>query len=139
MSELYHFGIKGMKWGVHKDRKRSVRTKRSKSDSSDYSESRDLLTKSPNQLSNAQLRKINERLNLEQQYSNLTKTQKQNGQSFMGRVQGQLKNVAANEVSKGLVDLGKMALGIGITYAMTRMSSRGQNGGGFTYLRQIGR
>ena len=139
MSELYHFGVKGMKWGVHKDRKRSVRTKRSKSDSSDYGESRDLLTKSPNQLSNAQLRKLNERLNLEQQYSNLTKTQKQNGQSFMGRVQGQLKNVAANEVSKGLIDLGKMALGIGITYAMTHRSSRGQNGGGFTYLRQIGR
>ena len=139
MSELYHFGIKGMKWGVHKDRKRSVRTKRSKSDSSDYSESRDLLTKSPNQLSNTQLRKLNERLNLEQQYSNLTKTQKQNGQSFMSRVQGQLKNAAANEVSKGLIDLGKMALGIGITYAMTHRSSRGQNGGGFTYLRQIGR
>ena len=139
MSELYHFGIKGMKWGVHKDRKSSVRTKRSKSDSSDYGESRDLLTKSPNQLSNAQLRKLNERLNLEQQYSNLTTTQKQNGQSFMGRVQGQLKNAAANEVSKGLMDLGKMALGIGITYAMTHRSPRGQNGGGFAYLRQIGR
>ena len=139
MSELYHFGIKGMKWGVRRDRKRSVQTKQSKSDSSDYQDSRDLLAKSPNQLSNAQLRKINERLNLEQQYSNLTTTQKQNGQSFMGRVQGQLKNTAANEVSKGLMDLGKMALGIGITYAMTRMSSRGQNGGGFTYLRQIGR
>lgn len=139
MSELYHFGVKGMKWGVHKDRKRSVQTKQSKSDSSDYRESRDLLKKSPNQLSNAQLRKMNERLNLEQQYSNLTAAQKQTGQSFMSRVQGQLKNTAANEVSKGLMDLGKMALGIGITYAMTRMSSRGQNGGGFTYLRQIGR
>ncbi len=139
MSELYHFGVKGMKWGIHKDRKRLVRTKRSKTDSSDYQESRDLLAKSPNQLSNAQLRKLNERLNLEQQYSSLTTTQKQNGQSFMGRVQGQLKNVAANEVSKGLVDLGKMALGIGITYAMSSKSSRGQNGGGFTYLRQIGR
>ena len=139
MSDLYHFGIKGMKWGIHKDRKRSVRTKRSKTDSSDYHESRDLLAKSPNQLSNAQLRKLNERLNLEQQYSNLTTTQKQNGQSFMGRVQGQLKNTAANEVSKGLVDLGKIALGVGITYAMSRKSSRGQNGGGFAYLRQIGR
>ena len=139
MSELYHFGVKGMKWGVHKDRKRSVRTKRSKSDSSDYGESRDLLAKSPNQLSNAQLRKINDRLNLEQQYSNLTKTQKQNGQSFMSRVQGQLKSTAANEVSKSLVNLGKMALGVGLTYAMARRSSRGQNGGGSTYLRQIGR
>ena len=139
MSELYHFGIKGMKWGVRRDRKRSVQTKQSKSDSSDYRESRDLLKKSPNQLSNAQLRKVNERLNLEQQYSNLTTTQKQRGQSFMGRVQGQLKSTAVNEVSKSLVSLGKMALGIGITYAMTHRSSRGQNGGGFTYLRQIGR
>lgn len=139
MSELYHFGVKGMKWGVRKDRKRSASTKRSRSDSSDYRESRNLLTKSPNQLSNAQLRKLNERLNLEQQYSNLTTTQKQNGQSFVNRVQGQLKNTAVNAVSKGLMDLGKTALGIGVAYVVSRGASRGQNGGGFSYRRQIGR
>lgn len=51
MNELYHFGVKGMKWGVRKDRKRSVSSKRSRSDNKDYTESRDLLKKSPNKLS----------------------------------------------------------------------------------------
>ena len=97
MNELYHFGVKGMKWGVRKDRKRSVSSKRSRSDNEDYTESRDLLKKSPNKLSNAELRKINERLNLEQQYSNLTTTQKQKGNRFIDKVGNQMKQTAANE------------------------------------------
>ena len=139
MSELYHFGIKGMKWGVHKDRKRSVRTKRSKSDSSDYSESRNLLTKSPNQLSNAQLRKMNERLNLEQQYSNLTTIQKQKGNRFVDKVSNQMKQTAANEVSKQLMNAGKIILGAGIAYAASRARGNGQPYSFDFARRQIGR
>lgn len=120
MNELYHFGVKGMKWGVRKDRKRS------RSDSKDYAESRDLLKKSPNKLSNAELRKINERLNLEQQYSNLTTIQKQKGQSFVKRVRNQMSNTAVNEVSKDLHDIGKAILGAvataGFNYMMYRMN-----------------
>lgn len=139
MNELYHFGVKGMKWGVRKDRKRSVSSKHSRSDNKDYTESRDLLKKSPNKLSNAELRKINERLNLEQQYSNLTTIQKQKGNRFIDKVSDQMKKTAANEVSKQLMNAGKIILGIGIAYAASRARGNGQSYSFDFARRQIGR
>ena len=144
MNELYHFGVKGMKWGVRKDRKRSVSSKRSRSDSKDYAESRDLLKKSPNKLSNAELRKINERLNLEQQYSNLTTIQKQKGQSFVKRVKNQMSNTAVNEVSSGLYNTGKAVLGAlagaAATAAVNYMMNRNGGSAAPQFIRQqIGR
>ena len=139
MSELYHFGVKGMKWGVRKDRKRSVSTRRSKSDSKDYTETRDLLKKSPNKLSNSELRKINERLNLEQQYANLTTTQKQKGNRFIDKLGNNMKQTAANEVSKQLVNVGRIILGAGIAYAMNRARGSGRSYPSSFIPRQIGR
>lgn len=139
MNELYHFGVKGMKWGVRKDRKRSVSSKRSRSDSKDYTESRDLLKKSPNKLSNAEIRKINERLNLEQQYSNLTTSQKQKGNRFIDKLGNQMKQTAVNEVSKQLMNVGKIVLGAGIAYAMNRARRNGQSHPSSFIPRQIGR
>ena len=139
MNELYHYGVKGMKWGVRKDRKRSISSKRSRSDSKDYTESRDLLKKSPNKLSNAELRKINERLNLEQQYSNLTTSQKKKGNRFIDKVGNQMKQTAANEVSKQLMNAGKIILGIGIAYAASRARGNGQSYSFDFARRQIGR
>lgn len=139
MNELYHFGVKGMKWGVRKDRKRSASSKRSRSDSKDYEESRDLLKKSPNKLSNAELRKINERLNLEQQYSNLTTSQKQKGNRFIDKVGNQMKQTAANEVSKQLMNVGKIVLGAGIAYAMNRARGNSRSYPSSFIPRQIGR
>lgn len=139
MNELYHFGVKGMKWGVRKDRKRSISSKRSRSDSKDYTESRDLLKKFPNKLSNAELRKINERLNLEQQYSNLTTSQKKKGNRFIDKVGNQMKQTAANEVSKQLMNAGKIILGIGIAYAASRARGNGQSYSFDFARRQIGR
>lgn len=139
MNELYHFGVKGMKWGVRKDRKRSVSSKRSRSDSKDYTESRDLLKKTPNKLSNAELRKINERLNLEQQYSNLTTSQKQKGNRFVDRVGNQMKQTAANEVSKQLMNVGKIVLGAGISYAIGKVYRNGRSYPSSFIPRQIGR
>lgn len=139
MNELYHFGVKGMKWGVRKGRKRSISSKRSRSASKDYTESRDLLKKSPNKLSNAELRKINERLNLEQQYSNLTTSQKKKGNRFIDKVGNQMKQTAANEVSKQLMNAGKIILGIGIAYAASRARGNGQSYSFDFARRQIGR
>lgn len=143
MSELYHFGVKGMKWGVRKDRKRSVGTRRSKSDSKDYTETRDLLKKSPNKLSNSELRKINERLNLEQQYSNLTTVQKQKGNRFVDKLGNNMKQTIANDVSKQLMNVGKIVVTAGVNYALARAFSH-KRGNGPSYspdfiTRQIGR
>ncbi len=66
--ELYHYGIKGQKWGV----RRAIKTNGRVGDSEDYTISR-AHKKTPNrQLSNAQLKKVNERLQLEKTNKELT-------------------------------------------------------------------
>ena len=65
---LKHYGIKGMKWGVRRKRGSDGRV------SKDYSESRKLLKKRTSSLSNEDIRKINKRLNLEQNLSRMDPT-----------------------------------------------------------------
>lgn len=63
LPSLMHYGVKGMKWGVRKDRKKSY--------SDDYNESRSLKKKSYKELSNDELKKLNKRLELEGNYKRL--------------------------------------------------------------------
>jgi hypothetical protein len=67
---LEHYGTKGMKWGVRK--------KRSASD--DAKAAARHRGKKPSELSNDELRKLNERLNLEQNYSRMNPSRVQRGQ-----------------------------------------------------------
>jgi len=67
---LYHFGVKGMRWGVRKDRTKTGRKKRSQG-SGDYQRSRKLKRRSLKNLSNKQLEQLNRRLELEQNYKRL--------------------------------------------------------------------
>ncbi len=71
--ELYHFGVKGMKWGVRHDKKssgssRSGKTKRVSSE--EYTRSREIMKKKPNAMSNRELQELNTRLQLENTYKN---------------------------------------------------------------------
>lgn len=59
---LQHHGVKGMKWGVRKTNRQP---------SSDHVEAKALKKKKLSELSNAELRKLNDRMNLEQNYSKL--------------------------------------------------------------------
>ena len=59
---LIHFGTKGMKWGVRKDKKPA---------SSDAEEANGLRKKPASQLSNAELKTLNSRRQLEQKYEQL--------------------------------------------------------------------
>ena len=61
--ELKHYGVKGQKWGVVRDRGPNGRVK--KTVSSDYQESRVSKKKSQSEMSNAELKRLNERLQLE--------------------------------------------------------------------------
>lgn len=76
MSEIiYHHGIKGMKWGIRRyqnsDGSLTPAGKKRYSDNPDYTEAH---TKKPvSQMSTEELRKRNARLQMEQQYANLTK------------------------------------------------------------------
>lgn len=74
--ELYHHGVKGMRWGVRRYQNKDgsltpAGKKRYDSMSDDAKEAVRLRQKSPSQMSNAELRKLNERTQLEQNYSRL--------------------------------------------------------------------
>jgi hypothetical protein len=61
---IKHHGVKGMRWGVRKARS-TVKT------SSDYKKTAPHRGKKPSELTNKQLKAVNERINLEQNYRRL--------------------------------------------------------------------
>ena len=74
--ELYHYGVPGMKWGVRKSQNKLDRIdKRSKKNnwSEDATTAAKIKTKKVSQMTNAELRKLNDRRNLEQQNANLAR------------------------------------------------------------------
>lgn len=109
-NELYHFGIKGMKWGVrrYQNKDGSLTSKGKKRYSDDYKESRELSKKSVSEMSNAELRKLNERRRLEQEYSKLNPSTIKKGLAVAGTVSGVLGTAAAiYNNSNTLVKIGK--------------------------------
>lgn len=114
-NELTHWGIKGMKWGVrryqNKDgsltpagkKRLSKIDKKSERDgwSEDATSAAKLKTKTVKQLSNAELRKLNERTRLEQEYKNLNKQRTSAGQKVVNEIlTGAAKDTAKSYVSK---------------------------------------
>jgi hypothetical protein len=89
INQMYHHGIPGMKWGVRKDRKRTgnkIVTKTTVEKipaSDDHKESRTFKSKATTGLSTTELRKLNERLQLEKTYKELTKTEKKRGKKLV--------------------------------------------------------
>ena len=74
--ELYHYGVPGMRWGVRRSQNKLDKIdKRSKKNdwSEDAATAAKIKTKKVSQMTNAELRKLNDRKNLEQQYANLTR------------------------------------------------------------------
>jgi len=69
---LEHYGKKGMKWGVRKSRS-------GPKVSSDYKQTKPLRSRKTRELTNKQLKKVNERINLEQNYSRLNPTKVKKG------------------------------------------------------------
>lgn len=68
-STLKHYGVLGMKWGKRKADNSASVVRRPKS--SDHVEAVALKKKRPSELSNAELRRLNDRMNLEQNYARL--------------------------------------------------------------------
>lgn len=74
---ICHYGIRGMKWGVRRNKKQGPKM------SDDYSRYKSLKKKKTKQLTNSELKEINNRMQLENQYSNLKKQRISFGEKFV--------------------------------------------------------
>lgn len=100
--DLYHHGIKGMKWGVRRKRTTLVSTKPKKrsSQSEDHIRAKQLKKKKVSQMSNAELRELNNRLQLESQYKNLKRQNVSAGRKFVKDVAYETAKNTASEYTK---------------------------------------
>ena len=90
---LSHFGVKGMKWGVRKDRKKVAVSSVKPHD--DYSKAH--LSKSVSEMSDSELRSRINRLQMEQQYSKLTSSESTSiGRQASGKVLNFFGKMAVN-------------------------------------------
>lgn len=88
-SELYHYGILGMRWGVRRSKAQLARSNRSKKNSSDdyhedYKKAHN--KKSVKTMSDAELRSRLNRLNMEQQYTKLSPNKVSKGKQYIDKV-----------------------------------------------------
>lgn len=90
-NELYHWGVKGMKWGVRKKR----------APSEDHVRTKTLKKKRLYELSNDELKDLNTRMQLEVQYKNLKKQNVSAGKKFIKDVAyDSAKGLATDYVKK---------------------------------------
>lgn len=109
---IEHVGVKGMHWGVRKDRG-SVRP--SSSESKKVSE---LRKRKPHQLTNKQLKLVNERLNLEQNFKRMNPGPAKAGKEIAAGILGTIGlgvtayNVVHSPAGKAAIAAGKKFLRI---------------------------
>lgn len=116
INQLYHYGILGQKWGVrrfqNKDGTRTPAGKRRYKDSEksedhvkgfpNFFQSRDFKSKAPDGLSNEELKKLNERLQLEETYKRLTAEKLEKSESFVKKAILKGGGEALSEFSRGV-------------------------------------
>lgn len=112
---LQHWGVKGQKWGVRRYQNKDgsltpAGKKRYDSMSDDAKTVADLRKKSVSEMSNAELKKYNERVRLEQEYSRLNPSAVKRGLAVTATVVGAIGTVASlYDNSNRLVKIGKQA------------------------------
>lgn len=117
---LYHAGIKGMKWGVRRYQNKDgtltdagkKRRARQESQSEDARTASALKKKKVSEMSNAELKKLNERTRLEQEYSRLNPNTVQKGWKYVvGAAAVTGTALALYNNSNNLVKIGKGFVG----------------------------
>ena len=110
---LQHYGVLGMKWGrrrseaqLARDRGKSRRTK-----SEDHLRAKSLKKKRLSQLSNSELKELNNRMQLEQQYKSLKKQNVSAGKKFVKDVAYESGKQIAAEYTKKYAKKGIAFLG----------------------------
>lgn len=118
--ELYHYGIKGMKWGIrryqNKDgtltaagKKREL--EKTRGWSKEAKEARRIKRKSVHQMTNKELQTLNRRMDLEANYRRLNPNAVKRGLAFVGAVGAGMGTVLTlRNNSKQLIELGQKAV-----------------------------
>lgn len=97
-SELMHYGVKGMRWGV----------RRKRTSHEDYQKAHS--RKSVREMSDKELRERNNRLQMEQQYAQLTKKKNRGKQVVKAITAGAASLIALDSAYKTYKKYGNMAL-----------------------------
>ena len=107
--ELYHWGVKGMKWGVrryqNKDGTLTAKGKKRYAMSEDAKTASEFKKKKVSALSNAELKKLNDRTRLEQEHSRVHPSSIQKGWKFVATSAGVMGTALAvynnsNQIAK---------------------------------------
>lgn len=120
--ELFHYGIKGMKWGVRRPEgpdgtvSSGVAAKRTRGedDSENYTTSRSLKKNPISTLSNQELQDVVTRMNLEQQYNRLNPKKTSKGRKIVEDALTEVTKQVVKDVVKQGVEQGFEAIKRGI-------------------------
>jgi len=107
VNQLYHYGIKGQKWYVRRFQKAdgslTSEGKKRYADSDDYIESRARKERATRGLSNDELRRLNERLQLENTYRSLSQEKLRKSESFVQKALRDAAGQALTDFSKNVM------------------------------------
>ena len=117
---LYHFGVKGMRWGVRKRRSKSSGSKKKQSTEKkekedtrreDYKKKLKTRKKKVSEMSDAELRDFINRTQLEKQYKDITRSKVDNGKKVAKEILAKTgKDLASKYTAKLADDLIKKAM-----------------------------
>lgn len=105
---LKHYGVLGMKWGTVRSKLALARARLDRNKSEDAKTKRSLGRKKLSSLSNKELKQLNERMQLEQNFKRLKREQISEGQKraerILGKIGDKLLNAAIDEATRRSMD-----------------------------------